>query len=162
MKINPYKPVLGRKLNVYTYSMEESYLKNRLNIKRRILTIVGLVVMGGLIFILLTGFCWANTLQGSWYSVQSLKKEGTYAYSKGVMANGRVFKDSEMTCATRLYPLGTKLIITNLDNNKSILVVVTDRIGKRFAKTRIDLSKGAFMRIANIKDGLINISVKRG
>ena len=27
-------------------------------------------------------------MQASWYSVQSLKNEGTYKYSKGVMANG--------------------------------------------------------------------------
>ena len=101
----------------------------------------------------------AETLKASWYSIESLKQEGTYRYSKGVMANGKLFKDDNLTCACRLYNLGDILLITNISNGKSINVVVTDRIGKRFAKTRIDLSKGAFKQIANLKQGLINIKV---
>jgi rare lipoprotein A len=102
----------------------------------------------------------AETLQASWYSIESLKKEGTYKYSKGVMANGKYFNDNNLTCATRLFPLGTLLCITNANNEKSVVVKTTDRIGKRFAKTRIDLSKGAFSQIANLDRGLIPIKVE--
>jgi rare lipoprotein A len=103
----------------------------------------------------------AQTLQASWYSNASLKSEGTWKTSNGIMANGRVFDENALTCATRLYPLGTRLLITNKLNNKSVLVVVTDRIGKRFAKTRIDLSKGAFLRLGSLKAGLIPIKVDK-
>ena len=99
-------------------------------------------------------------LTASWYSVDSLKREGTYKYSKGVMANGEIFNDNDSTCATRLYPLGIYLCITNLQNNKMVIVKVTDRIGKRFAKTRIDLSKGAFSKIADLKQGIIQVKVE--
>ena len=100
-------------------------------------------------------------LQASWYSIDSLKREGTYKYSKGVMANGHIFSDNNFTCATRLFPLGSTLRV-NMGLSKSYVIVkVTDRIGKRFAKTRIDLSRAAFQRIANLKEGLINVEVER-
>lgn len=100
-------------------------------------------------------------LKASWYSVESLKKEGTYKYSKGVMANGHIFNDSLYICATRLFPLGSMVRVTNRISKSFVIVKVTDRIGKRFAKTRIDLSRGAFMRIADLKQGLINVTVER-
>lgn len=102
----------------------------------------------------------AFAMNASWYSVESLKKEGTYRYSKGVMANGKIFSDSNFTCANRLYPLGTFLKITNLDNGKSVVVQTTDRIGKRFATKRIDISKEAFAHIASLERGIIPIKVE--
>ena len=102
----------------------------------------------------------SQEITASWYSVASLKQEGTWAYSKGRMANGKIFKDEGFTCATRLYPLGTTLIVTSNKNLQSVTVKVTDRIGKRFAKTRIDLSKIAFEKIANLNQGLIKVKVE--
>ena len=96
----------------------------------------------------------------SWYSIASLKKEGTYKYSKGVMANGKIFSDNGYTCATRLYPLGTYLYVTNIKSNKTVKVKVTDRIGKRFAKTRIDLSKLAFSKLDKLEKGIIQVKVE--
>ena len=110
--------------------------------------------------ILISHICYATTLSASWYSIKSLTKEGTMKYSKGIMANGHLFKDEALTCACRLYPLNTKLKITNIHNNKSVVVKVTDRIGKRFALTRIDLSKAAFNKIADLQQGIIPISVE--
>ena len=77
------------------------------------------------------------------------------------MANGTLFVDDNLTCATRLYPLGTILRITNLDTKRSVEVKVTDRIGKRFTYKRIDLSKGAFSKIADCKQGLVQVRVER-
>ena len=96
-------------------------------------------------------------LKASWYSMESLKQEGTFKTSKGVMANGRLFNENDLTCACRLYPLGTVLRVTNTLNGKSVVVKVTDRIGKRFATTRIDLSKAAFAAIASLKSGVVPI-----
>ncbi len=103
----------------------------------------------------------AFQLQASWYSESSLKKEGTWRYSHGKMANGRMYDETKFTCATRLFPLGTKLRIKSLETKKVCEVIVTDRIGKRFAKTRIDLSKVAFMALAPLKQGLIQVEVER-
>lgn len=99
----------------------------------------------------------AVRLTASWYSEASLKQEGTWEKSKGVMANGQRFDETDYTCATRLYPLGTILKISH--NGKTVYCEVTDRIGKRFAKTRIDLSKAAFQQIASLKQGLVEVEV---
>jgi rare lipoprotein A len=101
----------------------------------------------------------AKTMTASYYSVESLKAEGTMRYSRGFMANGRLFKDNGLTCASRDWPLGTRVRVTNLKTGKSVDVVVTDRINSRFKGKRIDLSIGAFKRIANTNDGLCRVDV---
>jgi rare lipoprotein A len=58
-----------------------------------------------------------------------------------------------------MHSLGTHLVVKNIKNGKEVIVVVTDRIGKRFARTRIDLSKGAFEKIADLKEGLVKVSI---
>jgi len=118
--------------------------------------------LGLIVLSLLSTLAQAETIQltASWYSVESLKKEGTWKYSKGVMANGKQFKDENPTCATRLYKLGTILKVTNISNGQSVLVLVTDKIGKRFAKTRVDLSRSAFRQIANLNEGVIKVKVE--
>jgi rare lipoprotein A (peptidoglycan hydrolase) len=102
-------------------------------------------------------------LKASYYSLESLKAEGTYRRTKGVMANGKLFDDNLMVCATRLYHIGTLLRITNVDNNRSVVVVVSDKISKRFAQTRIDLSKKAFSDLTggHLELGLIKVKVER-
>jgi rare lipoprotein A len=113
-----------------------------------------------LMLCLLSGAAEASQLKSSWYSEASLVKEGTRKPGElQLQANGKVFNENALTCACRLYKLGEKLKITNLNNGKSVIVVVTDRIGKRFANLRIDLSKRAFQSIANLDTGIIPISV---
>ena len=63
------------------------------------------------------------------------------------------------TAAYNHLPLHTKLIVTNLSNNKSDTVEVTDRMGNRKIN-RIDLSKKSFGKLANHKQGVIKVSVK--
>lgn len=99
-------------------------------------------------------------LSASWYSIASLKKEGTWKIYKGRMANGHLFNARRLTCATRLYSLGDRLRITNLYNNKQVVVTVTDRISERFAQTRIDLSKRAFSKIADLEQGIVSVMVE--
>jgi rare lipoprotein A (peptidoglycan hydrolase) len=116
-------------------------------------------------WLLISQVCFAQripcpTLQASWYSVASLQKEGTWKHSKGVMANGELFNESNFTCATRLYPLRTLLLVTNIQNGRTCVVRVTDRIGKRFATKRIDLSKAAFAKIASLQQGLVSVKVE--
>ena len=103
----------------------------------------------------------AEEIKASWYSYASLKSEGTWAKGAQRMANGSWYDENALTCACRLYPLGSWLYITNLANGKSVLVRVTDRIGKRFATSRIDLSKRAFKQIADLRTGIIKVKIER-
>ena len=80
-----------------------------------------------------------------------------------MMANGKKLKDEELTCASWDYDFGTTLEITNAENHKRVRVTVTDRGPNKalYKKGRvIDLSKGAFSRIAPLKQGVIPIKIE--
>jgi len=132
------------------------------------LTKLGKVTLAAVILIVLAGlvliFCALAHAEpvhmtASWYSAASLKREGTWKHGEQKMANGRRFDERALTCAARLWPLGTVLRVTNVKTGKSVRVVVTDRIGKRFARTRVDLTKAAFARIADTKQGVVKVRV---
>jgi rare lipoprotein A len=59
-------------------------------------------------------------------------------------------------------PFGTKVRVTNLSNNKSVIVIILDRgPNKRFKPRRIiDLSKKAFSKIANTNKGTIRVRME--
>ena len=97
--------------------------------------------------------------KASWYSVESCKQEGT----SGIMANGRRLQDDRLTCAIWGYRFGTLIRVTNLANNKIAEVIVTDRgPSKKLVKKGrvIDLSKGAFSQIADLKSGIISVKIE--
>jgi len=117
------------------------------------------------LLIALCSTCKAETVgKASWYSSASLKKEGSWKIWKGVMANGKVFDDKKYTCAMWGVPFGDRVRVTNVANGKSVIVTVTDRgPAKRLVKKGriIDLSKGAFSKIADLKQGVIEVKIER-
>lgn len=130
---------------------------------KRVLVWVGMVLFSLFFWVAMIRGC-ANAepekvITASWYSIDSLKKEGTFKHSKGIMANGRIF-NNDYTCATNLYPLGSILRVININNGQEVSVEVTDRINKRFTKTRIDLSQKAFSEIADCKQGIVKVRVQ--
>ena len=75
-------------------------------------------------------------------------------------ASGVRFDNSKLTAAHKKLPFGTKLKITNEKNNKSVIVVVTDR-GPFINGREIDLSKKAFMDItSNKKGGVVFVKIE--
>jgi rare lipoprotein A len=76
-------------------------------------------------------------------------------------ANGEIFDDTKMTCASWHYPFGTRLKITNPANGKSVICIVNDRGPAKRLNRLIDLSKGAFRKIADTKNGLIRVRVTK-
>lgn len=57
-------------------------------------------------------------------------------------ASGEIFNQNGLTAAHRFYPLQSKVKVTNLKNNKSIIVRINDR-GPWVNNRIMDLSKGA-------------------
>jgi rare lipoprotein A len=106
----------------------------------------------------LTTNSWA--MQASWYSKADLIRDGQDKITHFIMANGKEFKDEGKTCASWDFKLGTSVRITNNGNGKSVIVTVTDRTARRFKGKRIDLSKGAFSKIADCKQGIVSVSVE--
>ena len=104
----------------------------------------------------------AQNLIASFYSLTSLKKEGTFKRTKGRMANNEYFDENALTCASCDFPLKTKLRVTTIKApKKSIIVEVTDRTAQRFKGKRVDLSKRAFAQISSLEQGLCEVSVER-
>ena len=76
-------------------------------------------------------------------------------------ASGYIYSSDQLTCASNRYPFGTVLKVTNKENKKSVVVVVTDR-GSFTEKYRreIDLSRKAFDKIAVSSEGLIKVDIE--
>jgi rare lipoprotein A len=75
-------------------------------------------------------------------------------------ASGKIFNMNKLSVAHKKLPFGTMLKVTNTNNNKSVIVEVTDR--GPFVKSReIDLSKKAFMDITDNKGGgLLTVKIE--
>jgi rare lipoprotein A len=71
-------------------------------------------------------------------------------------ADGSRFNAHGLTTAHRSLPFGTRLRVTNPANNKSVTVTVTDR-GPFIAGRSLDLSYGAFARIASPGQGVAKV-----
>lgn len=75
-------------------------------------------------------------------------------------ASGVRFDNSKLTAAHKKLPFGTKLKVTNEKNNKSVIVIITDR-GPFINGREIDLSKKAFMDItSNKKGGVVFVKIE--
>lgn len=62
--------------------------------------------------------------------------------------------------ASNEYALGTKVRVTNLKNNKSLITTIISR-GPYVKDRIIDLTGQAFSKIANVRQGLVNVKVER-
>lgn len=75
-------------------------------------------------------------------------------------ANGERFNNSKYTAAHRKMTFGTKIRVTNLANNKSVIVIVNDR-GPFTRGRELDLSKKAFMEITDNKNhGTLSVKIE--
>jgi rare lipoprotein A len=78
-------------------------------------------------------------------------------------ASGETFDQWEMVAAHRSLPLGSVVRVTNLENNRRVVVRIIDRgpYGRNFREgTIIDVSKGAARRLGFVKDGLVRVRVE--
>jgi hypothetical protein len=77
----------------------------------------------------------------------------------GWLTNSIKFNPEAMTAACNLFPLGSWLKVTYKD--KSIIVMVTDRgPGKEGRHDWIDLTRGAFSKLAPLELGVISVDVE--
>lgn len=84
-----------------------------------------------------------------------------YGYESGPRtANGEKFNPKALTAAHRTLPFGTKILVTNLKTNQSVIVRVNDR--GPYVKPRVlDLSQAAGAKIGiNRQTGISKVSIK--
>lgn len=74
-------------------------------------------------------------------------------------ANGEIFDMNDLTAAHISYPFNTICRVTNLKNQKSVIVRINDRKPNTNNRS-IDLSLGAAKEIDMINDGLTEVKVE--
>lgn len=73
--------------------------------------------------------------------------------------SGEIFDQNKLTCASNLYPFGTKLKLTNVENGKSVIVKVNDT--GDFETVHLDLSKRAFKALENLEKGIAIVKLQK-
>src|SRR5688572_2603125 len=81
------------------------------------------------------------------------KFEGVYT------ASGEKYKHNKLTAAHKTLPFGTRVRVTNLENNNSVEVVINDR-GPYVEDRIIDLSKEAAEQLGFINKGLAEVKLE--
>jgi len=74
-------------------------------------------------------------------------------------ANGEIYDHDKLTAACNILPLGTWIRVTNLKNNKSVIVKTNDRLHPRM-KRIVDLSRSAAKKLAYTGRGLTQVKVE--
>jgi rare lipoprotein A len=86
----------------------------------------------------------------SWYGKEFHKKK---------TASGERYNMYDLTAAHRTLPFGTRVRVTNLDNNRSVIVRINDR--GPFKKGRIiDLSYAAAKKLKMLESGTAKVRVE--
>jgi peptidoglycan lytic transglycosylase len=106
--------------------------------------IVAMGVIGAAL--LLPELAQAEQGHASWYALHSRT------------ASGEMMNPSAMTAAHRSLPFGTKVLVENLSNGKSVLVTINDR-GPFIAGRIIDVSKAAASSLGMLGSGTARVKV---
>jgi len=102
----------------------------------------------------------STTGKATWYSYESCRKEGT---SGRYTASLEKFDHNDFTCAMRSRDFGRYYKVTNLSNNRSVIVRHNDfgPSKKCYSQGKIiDLSKAAFRHIAPLREGVIRVRIE--
>lgn len=104
------------------------------------------------VFLLVSAACYSQTQTG---------KASFYAdkFDGGPTASGEKYKHSKKTGAHKTLPFGTKVRVTNLENNKTVDVVINDR-GPYVDGRIIDLSKSAAEELGFINKGVADVKLE--
>jgi rare lipoprotein A len=76
-------------------------------------------------------------------------------YQGASTASGEPYNSGAMTAAHPSLPFGTRVVVTNLNNGRSVTVRINDRCG-----CSIDLSRAAAQQIGMISSGVAPVSIK--
>ena len=90
--------------------------------------------------------------------------EGIAAYYSNVFqgrttASGDRYDKNALTAAHNTYPFGTRLKVTNLENDKSVIVLINDR-GPTTEGRIVDLSRRAAEELGFIRAGLTRVKLE--
>lgn len=110
--------------------------------------------MRALLVFLLLGIAFAKeckSLQGyaSWYGEK---------FHGRTTASGEVFNKFKYTAASKAFPIGSYVLVRNLENGKEVVVYINDR-GPLKKGRIIDLSRSAAEKLSMLKKGTARVEV---
>jgi rare lipoprotein A len=73
-------------------------------------------------------------------------------------ANGEIFRHKNLTAACNVLPLGTWIEVTNLSNNKKVIVKTNDRLAPHMTRV-VDLTLAAAKKLDFVNAGLTKVKV---
>ena len=74
-------------------------------------------------------------------------------------ASGEIFDKTKLTAAHRSLPLGARVLVTNLENGRSVEVRINDR-GPFVNGRLIDLSEAAARSLGGVGTGLMRVRLR--
>jgi len=74
-------------------------------------------------------------------------------------ASGEIYDEGKLTAAHRTLPFGTRVRVTNLKNERSVVVTVTDR-GPANHRRVIDVSRRAADILGFVEDGTARVQLE--
>ena len=97
-------------------------------------------------------------------SLSIAAEEGIASYYSDVFqgkktAGGSTYDRNKLTAAHKTLPFGTKVKITDLKNDKSVIVTITDR-GPYSKKRMVDISYAAAEKIGLINAGISKVRME--
>lgn len=105
-----------------------------------------------IIFLLLTMLATPEPIE---YSYTKVSWYGNQFHGRKT-ASGIKYDQNTLVAASRDLPFGTEVEITNMNNDKSIVVKIVDR-GPFVTGRDFDLSKAAFDSIAHLDKGVVKV-----
>ena len=74
-------------------------------------------------------------------------------------ASGETYRHSKHTASNKTLAFGTRVEIININNDKSVIIIVNDR-GPLKPSREFDLSQGAFKKISNLNEGIVQVKYR--
>jgi|SRR4030095_4754997 rare lipoprotein A len=75
------------------------------------------------------------------------------------MANGEPYDKNKLTASHKKHPFGTKLKVTNMENSKTVVVTVTDRMTQKNPAV-VDVTRRAAEELGFVKAGKARVKVE--
>lgn len=100
------------------------------------------------------------------YTIPQIKYQEKQEVAKSISSwydyqlDGIWWSKDNLTAASRDFPKKSQLRITNIENNKSVIVRVNDYGPEEWTGRQIDLSSYAFSQLDPLTKGIINVRIE--
>jgi rare lipoprotein A len=111
----------------------------------------------GLVTMMVMGFSYKKESKGT--VLTGIASYYSDYYEGRITSNGEVFRQNQLTAASKDLKFGTMVKLTNLKNDSVVIVRINDRM-PQYNKRLIDLSYRAAKQLNFIREGLANVKLE--